>query len=287
METAKISLAMDGGKLYQKRARLAFPILVRQAKAGSPIYYSDLSTELDMSNARNLNYVLGSIGQSMKDLSKKWKKEVPPIQCLVVNKNTGLPGEGIGWFITSKEDFKKLSKEQKRRIVNAELQKIYAYTKWDKVLDELGLKPAALDHSAVINTVTKLGGGGESDQHKSLKDFISKNPEIFKLPSKLRGSIEYPLPSGDVVDVLFQNSGDYLCVEAKSAISAEPDIVRGIFQCVKYKAVMNAYLASTGLPQNGRAILAIEGKLPKQLLPLKNILAVDVVDNIRGGQVDF
>ncbi len=280
MKTAKISSPMDGNKLYQKRARLAFPILVRQANAGSTIFYSELGKELEMPNARNLNYVLGSIGQTMKNLSKKWKEEIPPIQCLVVNKNTGLPGEGIGWFITSKDDFKKLSKEQKRRIVNAELQKIFAYTKWDMILDELDLEPATLDHFRATSSATRLGGGGESDQHKNLKKYISEHPKIFNLPLSLRGSIEYPLPSGDIVDVLFKNSGDYICVEAKSALSAEADIVRGIFQCVKYKAVMNAYLVSKGQPQNGRAILALESAFPKNLLSLKNILSVEVIDNI-------
>ncbi len=49
-----------------------------------------------MPNPRNLNYVLGSIGQSLERLSKAWKTKVPPIQCLVVNKSTGLPPFGGG-----------------------------------------------------------------------------------------------------------------------------------------------------------------------------------------------
>ena len=95
MSTAKISAPISGDKLYQERARAALPLLVRQAQAGAPIFYSDLAEELGMPNPRNLNYVLGSIGQSMELLSKSWKEKVPPIQCLVINKATGLPGEGI------------------------------------------------------------------------------------------------------------------------------------------------------------------------------------------------
>jgi len=281
MDTAKISSPITGDKLYQKRARLALPILVRQAEAGAPIFYSDLGAELGMPNARNLNYVLGSIGQTMKNLSKEWEEEIPPIQCLVVNKNTGLPGEGIGWFITDQNNFSKLSKEQKRRLVKAELQKIFAFSRWHKVLNELHLKPAALGHTAAVKKATNLGGGGESDQHKKLKNYIAEHPEILKLPPKLRGSIEYPLPSGDTVDVFFENSGDFIGVEVKSALSAESDIVRGIFQCVKYRAVINAFLTSKGLPQNGRAILIIETALPKHLSPLKNMLSVEVLDNVK------
>jgi len=62
MSTAKISAPISGEKLYQERARAALPLLVRQAQAGAPIFYSDLADELGMPNPRNLNYVLGSIG---------------------------------------------------------------------------------------------------------------------------------------------------------------------------------------------------------------------------------
>ena len=90
MSTAKISEPISGDKAYQVRARAAFPLLVRQAQAGVPVFYSDLAEELGMPNPRNLNYVLGSIGQSLERLSKAWKTKVPPIQCLVVNKSTRL-----------------------------------------------------------------------------------------------------------------------------------------------------------------------------------------------------
>jgi hypothetical protein len=112
METAKIALTISGDKPYQQKARAALPILVRQAHANTPIFYSNLALELKMPNPRNLNFVLGSIGQTLKDLSKKWQKEIPPIQCLVINKNTRLPGKGVGWFITDKENFGKLPIEQ-------------------------------------------------------------------------------------------------------------------------------------------------------------------------------
>jgi alkylated DNA nucleotide flippase Atl1 len=49
---------LNGEKLYQKRAKTALPYLVRQAKAGQKIYYSDLAKEIGMPNPRNLNYVL-------------------------------------------------------------------------------------------------------------------------------------------------------------------------------------------------------------------------------------
>src|SRR4051794_35751946 len=96
--TAEIAEPISGDALYQRKAREALPILVRQAEACRPITYGDLAEEIGMPNPRNLNLPLGSIGQTLENLSKRWREKIPPLQCLVVNKNTGLPGEGIDWF---------------------------------------------------------------------------------------------------------------------------------------------------------------------------------------------
>ncbi len=153
MSTAKISEPISGDKAYQVRARAALPLLVRQAQAGVPVFYSDLAEELGMTNPRNLNYVLGSIGQSLERLSTAWKTKVPPIQCLVVNKSTGMPGEGVGWFLVKKEDFAALPLRQKRAIVEAELQNVFSYPKWEEVLKAFELEPTTSDFSPIV---TKL-----------------------------------------------------------------------------------------------------------------------------------
>jgi len=281
METAKVAAPMAGNKLYQRRARAALPILVRQAHVGTPMFYSDLAAELGMRNPRNLNYVLGSIGRTMKNLSKAWKQEVPAIQCLVINKGTRLPGNGVGWFITDRRDFGRLSRHQQRQIVNAQLQKIFTFPDWEKVLGTLGLKSAVIGHQDAVDKASNFRGGGESEHHKLLKEYVAVHPEILKLRSGLRGSIEYPLPSGDTIDVLFQDSDEYLGVEVKSAISPETDIIRGVFQCIKYKAVLNAYLASREEPQNGRTVLVLGSAFPPHLNPLKHMLGVEVVANVK------
>src|SRR5689334_23000093 len=82
-----------GKKLFQQRALLAFPKLVRQAEAEQTITYSALAQELGMPNPRNLNKVLGSVANAVRKLSKTWKRSVPPINFLVVNRHTGMPGK--------------------------------------------------------------------------------------------------------------------------------------------------------------------------------------------------
>ena len=164
METAEVSESFWGDKLYQQRAREALPLLVRQALVGEKIFYSQLADEMNMPNARNLNYVLGCIGSTLIELGEELDIEIPPIQCLVVNKTTELPGEGIGWFI-SDSDFRKLNKKQKKVVVDSQLAKIYAFPDWLSILKLLGLKKP--DFPALPRQKPRKGGG-KGEAHKAL-----------------------------------------------------------------------------------------------------------------------
>lgn len=282
MKTGEIAKPLPGNRLYQQRAMQAFPILVRQAFANQPIYYSDLADELGMPNPRNLNFVLGSIGQTVQNLAKKWKEEIPPITCLVVSKTTGLPSGGVAWFIGDTHAFDKLPLKQRRAIVKTELQKIFAYSRWLDVLRSVGLKyEPAKDYSPLAKKVQQRRGKGESEQHKQFKEYVSRNPQILKLPKRIGpGLTEYPLPSGDIVDVLFMGQTDWVAAETKSRVSDTADIYRGLYQCIKYRAVIEAYQSELGNSPSCRAVLVVEGEFPKELIELKNILGVQVVDRV-------
>lgn len=299
MATAEIAEPINGTKLYQQRARAALPLLVRQAQAGTPIYYSDLASELGMSNARNLNFVLGSIGQTIQRLGKSWNETIPPIQCLVINMHTGLPGEGIAWFLdkrnkngnlssgvhrllTLKNEFRKLSRRQQRALVDVELQQVYAYPKWHSVLQKLGLAPSNDDFSRLVRGAANFKGGGESDLHIRLKEYVARNPSAIGLPSGTPlGTTESRLPSGDALDVSFHGSRQWIGVEVKSSISSKEDLARGLFQIIKYRAVMEAVQSIEMQPQRVRALLAIEGKLTDELVRLKNMLGVEVIEEVK------
>jgi len=282
IKTAKTTHAdlIAGDKLYLKRARKALPYLVRQAKSGKTIYYSDLAVLVDIPNPRNLNYVLGAIGNALIDLGKRTKIAIPPIQCLVVNKRDELPGDGIEWFIATTE-FSKLNKTQKQNVVAVQLTKIYTFQHWDWVLEQLNLNPIKTDLSSVTQTVKNRNGGGESIQHKKFKEYILKNPKAIGLYSDLiQGQTEYQFPSADAIDVLFVENDLTIGVEVKSIISDTADIYRGIFQCVKYKHLIEAEQIVCDKIPNSRVLLVLQGKFPEELLLIKNILGVEVLDNI-------
>lgn len=284
METGEKTFNADihGEKLYQKRARKTLPILVRQAKAEQPIYYSDLAEEIGMPNPRNLNYVLGAIGNSLKRLSEKWDEEIPLINFLVINKNNGLPGEGISYFIKDRKHFENSSKKEKRRLLNLYLSEVYNYPKWDEVLKALNLEPSKLPNVKKNLKNKNSLEKGESPEHERFKIFISKHPEILGINKDLQSTIiEYNFPSQDAVDILFKTNNIWIGVEVKSHISDTDDILRGLFQCVKYKALIEAEQMTNYHKPSAEVLLVIENEFPSELIIIKNILGIDVRENIK------
>lgn len=281
-QTSEIATSdlLDEQKLYVERAKMALPYLVRQAKAGQTIYYSDLAQEINIPNPRNLNYPLGAIGKALIELGKKNNIEIPPIQCLVINKQNDLPGEGIGWFIDS-NDFKELNKSQKQKIINLQLAKIYSFQRWDWVLEQLHIAPIKINIEQELKEA-KNGKGGESEHHRRFKEFIANNPQAIGLsPTLSAGKIEYVFPSADTIDVLFIDNTLKIGIEVKSSISNTSDILRGLFQCVKYKSLIEAEQIVCDESPNSRVILALQGKFPNELSLVKSILGIEVIDEIQ------
>lgn len=272
---------------YLAHARQCLPILIRQAKANQPITYNALAKELGMPFALNLNFVLGSIGKTLLQLSKEWGHEIPAIQTLVVEKGMGLPGKGLWSLLSPRQEFKKLTRRQKRELMEAECLKAYLYPEWGRVLDACGLLP--LDPSLIEEDAEpptpKMGGSGEGEAHLKLKEFIASHPEALKpivqVPSRLRGETESDLPSGDSVDVVFRWSKNIIAVEVKSSRSDEADLRRGLFQCVKYQAVLDAWMRAQERPDDVQTVLVLEGLLPKCLSPLQHVLGIEVLEGVR------
>ncbi|MFZ3323724.1 MAG: hypothetical protein WA190_15230, partial [Usitatibacter sp.] len=234
-----------------------------------------------MPNARNLNFVLGSVGKSLKNLSKHWKNSIPPLQCVVVNKATGLPGKGVGWFI-GQSKFAKLSKKNQRQLLKDALYNVYAYRRWNEVLRILRLKPTQSNLEPLVDNAANFHGGGESAAHKKLKNYIAKHPTRIGLPSfPIEVTTEYCLPSADRVDVLFEYKTELVAVEVKPEDAPTQDLVRGVFQCIKYQAVLESDQSIRRQPLLVRTLLVVGGKLGRDLLELKNALRIDTIEGIR------
>jgi hypothetical protein len=287
-ETGDSAGSLNGNKLYEQRARAALPIMVRQAKAGQTMLYSELAQELGMPNPRNLNYVLGAIGNSMLDLGERWGVKVPPIQALIVNKGTHLPGEGISWFAPDASEFKDASRRQRKRIVDVMLAEVYTYQRWDEILESHGLEPLPSPASLLppVEQIAPRGGSGEGEGHRRLKEAITLHPEWLGLPRSLaQGRAEVSLYSGDRIDVEFADNQQRIAVEVKAEGAPIGELVRGLFQCIKYAAVLEAEASACQDDMDCRVILALGGELPTRLAALRATLGVDVRESVGDGSV--
>ena len=134
----------------------------------------------------------------------------------------------------------------------------------------------------IIQSAATYGNGGETELHKELKRYVADNPSLVGLPSDATlGLQEYPLPSGDSLDVYFVHEAKRLAVEVKSRISPKADIVRGLFQCIKYRAVLCACIAADGSDETADAVLVLEGGFPVELNDRRERLQVRVIDRIQ------
>lgn len=90
--------------------------------------------------------------------------------------------------------------------------------------------------------------------------------------------MEYRLPSADEMDVLFMSTREQVVVEVKSKISNSVDLERGVFQCVKYRAVLQAQsdVSNPGSQTTVRALLVSEQPLGSRLAEWAGKLDVKV-----------
>ncbi|MXV76291.1 hypothetical protein F4Z99_18715 [Candidatus Poribacteria bacterium] len=265
-----------GDKKFQVRARKALPILVQQAHGGETISYKQLAAELGMWY-RNLGTVCACISTTLYErVEKKWGEKIPRIANLVIKDN----GKISPWVC------KHLTKDPKKQPTAAErvdlLQPIYEYPKWNEVLDELRLPKVDPLSPQLIKSAARYRSTGESQLHKDLKNYVADNPMSLDLKMSLPSrEKEFELPSGDRVDVLFKSKRYCFAVEVKARISNDADLLRGIFQCVKYREVLKARRKVQGESYKVDALLAIEGTLTEGLRRTSHLLKVKVFENIR------
>jgi hypothetical protein len=120
--------------------------------------------------------------------------------------------------------------------------------------------------------------GLESKEHKALKAWVIKSPRHFKAYGTFKsGKNEHCLSSGDRLDAYFDNGKQYLAVEVKASHTSDAELMRGVYQCVKYKAVRRAECIATRRAPLGDAVLVSTRKPNKQLRALLKRLHLDFV----------
>lgn len=251
------------------------PILIRRAKEGRPIYYSELAEQLESEfghepKARKTVYgpPVGAVGQAIEQLGRRpeWRGErIPPINTIVVSKSTGYPSTGadeVAHYFFG-DNGAGMAKNRKAYL-DAAMSAVYHYGKWDQIAAALGvgrLEAASgaleTDQGDVLPLPrVQQGGVPESPGHQALKRWVREHPEELSDFGEFQpGRNEAVLSSGDRLDVLFDNGKQRLAVEVKTSTCSEDELMRGVYQCVKYRAILRAEQLATRQVPNGDAVL--------------------------------
>jgi hypothetical protein len=286
--------SLQGETWTKLTARAALPLLIWCAKNGRTITYGHLDQEIVNRGlghhvmAVQYGYPAGAIGSALIETEEEWGGPIPPLNALVVNARDGLPGKGVNFYLERyyepDKTVDKMSADEKRAVIEEIHEDIFAYEHWDDILQDYSLRPirnGIADDAEADKIEPPARGGwsseGESKKHRVLKEFVAKTPSTVGLPkNSKKGQMEYLFASGDKADIVFATRNGFLGVEVKSIISNDADLNRGLFQAIKYQALLRSEQKSLLCPPTARAVLVTERELPSSLKNLADILGIAV-----------
>ena len=272
-----------------KAAKKLLPILVQCAKEKRTIYYSEAKELLfarGIPRAVTVKYghPAGIVGDALFELAKQKNIDLyPPLNALVIAKENDLPSSGVDWYLSQYLGVPKRSiASQKKATYVAKVQNdIFAYNNWDNVLKDMGT-PQAIpvdidsDDSLPNFPPSRRGGGGESPEHKRLKEFVAANPKAVGLMKGYKqGEKERRFACADRVDVFFDHAHTPVAVECKTVNASNDELTSGIFQCVKYEALLKAEMVMHREQRTPKSVLAVGRVLPNQQQRLAKLLGIE------------
>lgn len=266
----------------RKNVRLMIPVMIHWAKTGHNEHtYGDLAHAIGKSKFSGIGHALYFVQQVLDNLSTKSCREIPTLNSLCKNAKTMFPSEGFEFVSPQYND---LDENGKRVFVKGLDSNAMNFPHWDWVLKELELKEAVPFTEEQLEAIKnpRCIYDGEGEEHKALKYYICQHPESINYKDVDFAETEHILPSGDRLDVYFELSdGTHVAIEVKPGISPDQDIARGVFQCVKYYAVMDALRNIECKDYEINVLLVTAGKISSQNKVLAEELDVEYVEGFK------
>lgn len=266
--------------------------LIAVALDGSTMTYGELGAKLegDAGFSTIFRTRLGFVVGSLMGKIQKVEPNAPLINVLAVNQKDRQPSKGAGPFMAHRFSEKRLARDDaKTHFPNlwqqsferaaGEVYKV-SVSEWADLYRRVFNSP--LDIHAIeseredrkrgtekdgIQTGRHYGSGGEGPYHKALRLWIRDNPgSVDHVFAEATTETEVDLDSGDRIDVVYKLIDRTIVVEVKSRISNDVDLRRGVYQCVKYRAVRQAMDVRDGTKIE--ALLVTENELPGEIAAL-------------------
>lgn len=268
-------------KRTRDNVRLMIPVLIHWAKTGQNRHtYGDLIHLIGKTRFSGIGHSLYAIQEVLNKLSEETEKEIPTLNSLCKNPKSMLPAEGFEYI---EANYNKWNDKAKRIFVEGLDSKAISYKHWDWVLNKLDLKPYEAFTSEELNKIKNplTYYGGEGEEHKKLKKYISEHHEILGYKNVELIETEHILPSGDRLDVYIELSdGKHVAIEVKPKYAPDNDISRGIFQCIKYESVMEAMRSLESQDYEIETLLVTTGHLSDMNRKIADELNIEYVEDI-------
>ena len=253
--------------------------LIHAARRRSSITYGEakLRLEREIGFSTIFSPTMGVPAGNLMDRMLDVRPGCPPLNVLLVRQEDRMPGEGAGPFMAEYLSDRRLAStgfhdrhpRRWRSACDEIATDVYAFDDWNELYrDAFGERlPALTQPQGTENDGIRHARRGEGPNHKALRLWVRDHP------GKIRGGYanfatdtEVVLDSADRVDVVYYDPDSTVAIEVKSSDSDDTDLRRGIFQCIKYRAVMEAM----DIRQDAQVdtVLVTQRPLPRDLRPL-------------------
>lgn len=237
-------------------------IMIGVALDGATITYGEaarrLEPEADFSKifSTEMGYAVGTLMDRLQAVDA----HAPLINVLMVAQKDGKPSKGAGSFMArrfgepslAKDDAKTRHPKRWASAFERAAGEVYQYGQaaWEELYTRAFGEPLCAEAIEAERNASKCsserdginyGRGGEGPNHRALRLWITANPgSIRKRYSAARTETEAVLDSGDRIDAVYHCDDRIVVIEVKSRDSNLNDLRRGVFQCIKYRAVRAA-----------------------------------------------
>ena len=227
--------------------------LIQAAKQRSSITYGNAKRQLESEIGFNTIFSsrMGMPAGVLMIRILNVRPDCPLLNILLVRQADGMPGPGAGPFMAdylgnrrlASPGFRDRHPQRWRAACDEIATDVYAFRDWDGVYDEAfgHPLPAATRSEGTERDGIRHARRGEGPNHKALRLWVRDNPSLVR-PSyaDFETDTEVVLESADRVDVVYYGPASTIVIEVKSLDSDDADLRRGVYQCIKYRAVMEA-----------------------------------------------
>lgn len=238
-------------------------LLITRSKALETATYGEarrmLEKELSIERVFSIHPgpVVGGMMNRLWDLDPN----LPPLNVLMVDRG-GTPGTGADGYVAawSGKRYARMSAAKRATVLADATRAVWEYARWDEIYQAAFGEPfTAVPQAKLPTSAGEYGGAAESNEHKRLKAAIAANPRLVaSISADAVVQTEARLRSGDEVDVRLLDRGREYAIEVKSIRSNDADLERGLYQAVKYRAVIEAQYQTLGAQASVVAILVTE-----------------------------